>query len=222
MAWSSRYHPLRDGEVLSCGRCPNRSGIVSGPIASNQDDKLTRADLILERQKSSGGTSRHNSTGQQTSRLPPSTHTSVIPAREAALNRVSHSQGPPLARIRSQPVMQDVPQGPFSTTSPSPTSIQATLPPSRRTQSNVLGGGFLRPLTRVGENSPIIRTQSSANLVPSGQSSPRSASPLALEAPAMTRRSTDGDGRASSDEMRRQELARRSETMDTSYRSHGW
>jgi hypothetical protein len=48
-----------------------------------------------------------------------------------------------------------------------------------------------------------------------------------MEAPPMMRRSTEGDPREMSEQererlIRRRELAKRSETMDTSYRTHGW
>lgn len=82
---------------------------------------------------------------------------------------------------------------------------------------SVLGGGFLRPLTRVGNSSTtsLNRTQSTANF---------DASPTS-PAPPMTRSNTVGGsgtspGAAALD--KRAELQRRSETMDTSYRMHGW
>jgi len=72
-------------------------------------------------------------------------------------------------------------------------------PVLERRRPTVLGG-FLRPLTRVDP----VTVQGSAIL---------SASP---EAPAMMRRSTE------SGIMERERRARRADSMDTSYRSHGW
>ncbi len=221
-AWFRLFRLQAGGEPSSCGKCLSHFGIVRHAM-HGKSSALISLDLILERQKSSGGTSRHNSVGQQPSRPAPSTHTSVLPAREAALNQAQHAPGAPLARHRSQPIIHH----PAPTADPDLTPPQQTQhppePSRRRTQANVLGGGFLRPLTRVGEPSLLGRTQSTAALQLVFANEPPSPSPLgAPEAPAMIRRSTDGDGRASSHELRRRELARRSETMDTSYRSHGW
>jgi hypothetical protein len=204
-------------------------------------------DLIIERQKSSGGTSRHNSFGQAHSRPPPSTHTSVLPARNSAVDLQQYAHGAPLERHRSEPRMQQPKPQMSSLNNPSPpplpplTGSSSPAPssqphPPRRPGSTVLGGGFLRPLTRVGNNlSPISRTQSSATLVtpviaqgPSLLAHTKSPSPLGggergYEAPAMMRRSTEGDPRdLGGSEQRKRELARRSDTMDTSYRAHGW
>ncbi|OCF44145.1 hypothetical protein I317_01937 [Kwoniella heveanensis CBS 569] len=71
---------------------------------------------------------------------------------------------------------------------------------------------------RSGPSPTFERTQSTTNL--NFVASPSNASP-ALEAPAMMRRSTDGDGLHKERE-RRKELARRRDTTDTSYRLHGW
>ncbi|ORX39925.1 hypothetical protein BD324DRAFT_615552 [Kockovaella imperatae] len=71
-------------------------------------------------------------------------------------------------------------------------------------RKNVLAGGFLRPLTRVGDE--VNRAKSSANLT--------------SEAPPMVRRSTEGAGDGA--EERRRRLSRRHGSTDTSYRSHGW
>ncbi|WVQ98882.1 hypothetical protein IAU59_006013 [Kwoniella sp. CBS 9459] len=71
---------------------------------------------------------------------------------------------------------------------------------------------------RSGPSPAFERTQSSTNL--NLVASPSNASP-SLEAPAMMRRSTDGDGLHKERE-RRKELARRRDTTDTSYRLHGW
>ncbi|WVF72055.1 hypothetical protein IAT40_006867 [Kwoniella sp. CBS 6097] len=73
--------------------------------------------------------------------------------------------------------------------------------------------------SRSGPSPSFERTQSSTNL--NLVASPSNASPAALEAPAMMRRSTDGDGLHKERE-RRRELARRRDTTDTSYRLHGW
>lgn len=90
------------------------------------------------------------------------------------------------------------------------------VPPA--TRPSVLGGGFLRPLTRVGNASTtsLNRTQSTTNF----DTSPTS------PAPPMTRSNTEGGGGISPVDAavinKRAELQRRSETMDTSYRMHGW
>lgn len=144
---------------------------------------------------------------------------------------------------------------------------------TRRRQPSVLGNGWLRPLTRVGgEMAPINRTQSSSHLPRSpgegvtshdegGQhtspglsrvsSSSAVSTSASYEAPAMLRRSTEGDPRnalagqahlprsngnghidpdllsikqreAWERAERRRQLAERSQTLDTSYRTHGW
>lgn len=117
-------------------------------------------------------------------------------------------------------------------------------PPPPRSRPTVLGSGFLRPLTRVGNTSPtgqphpqsqyqnqnqnqnqppngISRTQSSAALYStSPRISPATEHPQTL-APPMLRSSTEGVALDAQLE-RRKQLAKRSETMDTSYRLHGW
>ena len=112
-------------------------------------------DLILERQKSSGGQKRHASFGPvQHSRPPPSTHTSLLPARHSAANLAGH---PVLSRHRSDRSEHSdgrtTPQNeiPRSSLSPNQEPVQPVPaePFRRRTQPNLLGG-FLRPLTRVG------------------------------------------------------------------------
>lgn len=156
---------------------------------------IISADLILERQKSSTNLAKHNTTQSQ-------------------------DRPPPIAR------------------------------------PSVLGGGFLRPLTRVGHGhgnananangagastTAITRTQSTATLVGSHSHSP---SGVTLgpaighgqpepQAPPMMRSNTEGGrsragpsgtntGLGTSVKVDRSELQRRSETMDTSYRMHGW
>jgi len=154
-------------------------------IIMREMSESLRRNLILERQKSS------SSQNSVVSRPPPSTHTSQLPARAAAISLIH--VGVALERQISQP-------GPLA-----------------RRSGGVLGGGFLKPLTRVGGegDTSLSRTQSSANLT---QGSPTTAAPS--EAPMMQRRLTDGDGRLS--ETTRRAESRRSETRDTSYRSHGW
>ena len=154
---------------------------------------------------------------------------SQLPTRSSAINLSQYNQGAPL--VVSQPILTNSPPTASATNAPpqyqqppAPTTHTSAPTTHRRTQPNVLGGGFLRPLTRVGEAAQIGRTQSSAtldNLTRPTSPSTVTPSPL-LEAPAMVRRSADGDGSAGSHESRRRELARRSGTMDTSYRSHGW
>jgi hypothetical protein len=114
----------------------------------------------------------------------------------------------------------------------------------RRPGSTVLGGGFLRPLTRVGNSAATItRTQSSATLnehispgstsivgvgvgAAVGMGHSKSPSPVlsqGYEAPAMVRRSTEGDPRELPVlEQRRRELRGREAEGDTSFRAHGW
>ena len=93
---------------------------------------------------------------------------------------------------------------------------QERHPDHRRPSANVLGGGLLRPLTQVGQTSHtsrgIGRTQSSAAI--SVMTCPPAPD---VEAPPMVRSSTDG-GR----DARRRDLAKRGETMNADYRSHGW
>jgi len=83
-AWFRLFRLQAGGEPSSCGKCLSHFGIVRHAM-HGKSSELISLDLILERQKSSGGTSRHNSVGQQPSRPAPSTHTSVLPAREAAI-----------------------------------------------------------------------------------------------------------------------------------------
>jgi hypothetical protein len=77
-----------------------------------------------------------------------------------------------------------------------PLERHASQPVTERRRPTVLGG-FLKPLTRVD---PVT--------VQAVSGSPT--------APAMTRRATE-DGT-----MERERRTRRSDTMDTSYRTHGW
>ncbi|ORY27178.1 hypothetical protein BCR39DRAFT_238711 [Naematelia encephala] len=181
-----------------------------------------RTNVVLERQKSSANVQRQGSFAH--ARPPPSMHTSHLPTRGSAVNLSQlPSLGPPLSRASSQPAISH-PEHNLGTSSPSPHGPPALEPLRRRTQPNVLGGGFLRPLTRVGDTAGLNRTQSSANLSSPGSSDGPSParSDIVYEAPAMVRRSTDGDPRESSYEARRKALAVRSEGMDTSYRTHGW
>ncbi|RXK39483.1 hypothetical protein M231_03151 [Tremella mesenterica] len=93
--------------------------------------------------------------------------------------------------------------------------------PNKRSVKPTILGGFLRPLTRVGsgEAAGLPRTHSSAELTASPSDSEHR-----LEAPAMVRSNTDGDRQrlVMEGRMRRRELQRRGETMDTGYRYHGW
>ncbi|KAK4685571.1 hypothetical protein P7C73_g4574, partial [Tremellales sp. Uapishka_1] len=174
-------------------------------IIMREMSESLRRNIILERNMTS--IRANPSTQQPLNSRPAPLGTSRLPVTSSsAVNLTQYAHGAPLQRVTSQPSNE----------------------PRRKSQPTVLGGGFLRPLTRVGENSPIGRTHSSATL--SGPSQSRSASPIlpvpgdGLEAPAMMRRSTDGDGlqMQERERERKRELARRSGTMDTSYRLHGW
>ncbi|KAK8869728.1 hypothetical protein IAR55_000296 [Kwoniella newhampshirensis] len=198
-------------------------------IMAEMSESLRR-NVVLERAKSSSGGVRTVSGGTRT-RPPPSLHTSTMPSHHSAVNLTQYAQGEPLERhtshlSRSSHDVSTHSQSHTGAIQPPPpsSSIQPSLPPAepsrRRTQPNLLGGGFLRPLTRVGESSPSLgRTQSSATLVETpGEGS--GSNSVADGAPMMVRRSTDGEGLQR--ERERRELARRRDTTDTSYRAHGW
>ncbi|KAL1406881.1 hypothetical protein Q8F55_006290 [Vanrija albida] len=141
-----------------------------------------------------------------------------------------------LERTNSQPNLAMMPgqqlRHPHAPSSPN-LHPQASVSPEtkRRGAQNVLGSGFLRPLTRATTTSTISptleRTQSSValNTSPSPHAELSSPSPTGQRAgsnqfvaPAMVRSSTEDLERA----RHRRELARRSEHTDTSYRMHGW
>jgi hypothetical protein len=122
-------------------------------------------------------------------------------------------------------------------TSPPPQANAASVSPEHRRRANVLGSGFLRPLTRV-EGAAIGRTHSvahisnmvtsptsdhgpSANSHSSGASGGSSGRMHPLQAPAMQRSSTEG-GKDMERARQRKELAKRGDHTDTSYRFHGW
>lgn len=127
------------------------------------------------------------------------------------LQGMAHPQPHPSSRSQPQEPTQQVyyPQPPLS------------ADPIRRQNRHTVLSGFLRPLSRVGDNPTISRTHSSAELTvsptniggrPVGESTP------------MVRSNTDGDKGKYMEErdLQRRELQRRSETMDTGYRYHGW
>lgn len=219
-------------------------------------------DIILEREKSSGRTSNFGQTrpppSVHTSRLP--TVSSAVNLAQysghhggygAPLQRqrsqtadvngfATQPPGGGLERTNSQPnlaMMQGQLRHQHAPPSPNlgPQYPQASVSPEtkRRAGQNVLGSGFLRPLTRASATSSttsptLERTQSSVALntttSPHGElSSPspthgqRTGGPN-FAAPAMVRSSTEDLERA----RHRRELARRSEHTDTSYRMHGW
>ncbi|BEI81136.1 hypothetical protein CcaverHIS002_0202960 [Cutaneotrichosporon cavernicola] len=124
---------------------------------------------------------------------------------------------------------------------------QASLSPTeQKRRQNLLGHGFLRPLTRADEGG-INRTQSAAalNLGVTSPTSERTVSPTAssgahrsssggyhsssgfhhphahLHATAMVRSSTEGD-HVARERSNKREAQRRQERTDTGYRFHGW
>lgn len=121
-------------------------------------------------------------------------------------------------------------------TSPSPQPNAASVSPEHRRRPNVLGSGFLRPLTRV--EGTIGRTHSVAalsgmtvtsptnDLGPSPNSHSSGASGGStrlnhLQAAPMQRSSTEGMKDMERTRLRK-ELAKRGDHTDTSYRFHGW
>lgn len=147
-----------------------------------------------------------------------------------------------LSRNASQPNLTTYPDdSPTSAHPPHPPRQSSVSPTEQKRRHNLLGPGFLRPLTRA-DASGIGRTRSAAalNLGVAGMTSPGSdgaVSPNAsssgtrsssgqnayghLQAPPMIRSSTEGD-QLDRDRARRRELSRRSEQTDTGYRYHGW
>lgn len=125
--------------------------------------------------------------------------------------------------------------------STSPLQPTASISPeTSRKRANVLGGGFLRPLTRAtdeGHGQVLGRTQSSLSISGSERAGPgvtgtqqrsvtlngppgrRGSDRSIASATAMVRSSTEGDQKEMERARVRRELARRD---DTSYRSHGW
>lgn len=230
------------------------------------------ADIILEREKSSGGVGPHT-------RPPPSTHMSRLPTSNSALNLAQYRDGrhgPPLSRHNSNfqlstggeelrgPELErhnshpdliqtrghyEYPRNPSThsggsrSTSPAH-HMSSVSPETQRKRNNVLGGGFLRPLTRATEEqgtqgTALGRTQSSLGVngldrvgpgvngtqqrsvtVHGPPSNTRRGSDKSIgSATAMVRSSTEGDQKEMERARARRELARRD---DTSYRSHGW
>ncbi|OCF71749.1 hypothetical protein I204_07812 [Kwoniella mangroviensis CBS 8886] len=228
-------------------------------IMAEMSESLRR-NVVLEREKSSGGGPR----ALGLVRPPPSTHTSKLPTHRSAINLTQYSRGggggETMERTSSHPAraspntsQPSSHTGAITTLPPPPSSTsQTSMPPPppptlegsrRRTTPNILGGGnFLRPLTRATiaqpppplqpppksqshtqSNLSIGRNSSTTNCTMIDPESQRSESPssMNLEAPAMMRRSTEGDDLHRERE-RRRELARRRDTTDTSYRLHGW
>ncbi|WWC89928.1 uncharacterized protein L201_004857 [Kwoniella dendrophila CBS 6074] len=230
-------------------------------IMAEMSESLRR-NVVLEREKSSGGGPR----ALGLIRPPPSTHTSRLTTVHSAVNLTQYSRGgggETMERTSSHPARASPNTSQPSshtgaiTTIPSPPTIPQ--PPSldttrRRTTPNILGGGnFLRPLTKAltaqaaqpqkgqaqvrisnqVEQQTLNRNSSSTNLSNNDGNGnttvngniinniARSESPSNLGAPAMMRRSTEGD-ELHKERERRRELARRRDTTDTSYRLHGW
>ena len=127
------------------------------------------------------------------------------------LQGLTHPQPHPSPHSQPQEPTQQVhyPQPPLS------------ADPIRRQNRPTVLSGFLRPLSRVGDNVTISRTHSSAELTVS----PTNVGDRPLsESTPMVRSNTDGDKGKYMEErdLQRRELQRRSETMDTGYRYHGW
>lgn len=185
-------------------------------IMAEMSESLRR-NVVLEREKSSGGLSRILSGGATRQRSAPS----MGPSHRSAVNLTQYAQGQSLEH--QPPARPSQSSKDLSTHSESHTS---GLPPSapdvrRRPTPNVLGGGnILRPLTRVGtddELSAINRTQSTG-ILESGQRSRETTMPQP-QAPTMIRSATDGNNMQGGREKRE---GKRINLMDTSYRIHGW
>ncbi|RSH80415.1 uncharacterized protein EHS24_008993 [Apiotrichum porosum] len=137
-----------------------------------------------------------------------------------------------------RPVQESNSRGP----SPNHWQASSSTSPEARRRANVLGSGFLRPLTRVGGDGELGRARSTVALttmtsptaepmhsshsptthMPSSGSSGALRSPH-LQAAPMMRSNTEGAGSREMERARvRRELAKRSEHTDTSYRMHGW
>nr|XP_019013663.1 uncharacterized protein I206_01734 [Kwoniella pini CBS 10737]OCF52444.1 hypothetical protein I206_01734 [Kwoniella pini CBS 10737] len=215
-------------------------------IMAEMSESLRR-NVVLEREKSSGCGPR----GMGMTRPPPS----KLSTHHSAINLTQYSRGgggETMERTSSHPARASPNTSQPSshtgaiTTLPTSSSPSHRMPPPppppldltrRRTTPNVLGGNFLRPLTRATiaqpQPPPPLETpqhhrQNSNESQKSGRNSSVvnlnnmiHESPSDLEAPAMMRRSTDGEGLHKERE-RRKELARRRDTTDTSYRLHGW
>ncbi|WRT67261.1 uncharacterized protein IL334_004228 [Kwoniella shivajii] len=235
-------------------------------IVAEMSESLRR-NVVLEREKSSGGGPR----ALGLTRPPPSNHISKLPTHHSAINLTQYSRsggggggGEGMERTTSNPAraspntsqpsshtgaITNLPRSPR----PPPPPLQPPPPleaSRRRTTPNVLGGGnFLKPLTRATVTQqvqqqhhhqsskpepesmlPIQRKQSTPSVNFTIAEGERSESPSytngdgdapGLEAPAMMRRSTEGD-ELHKERERRRELARRRDTTDTSYRLHGW
>lgn len=193
------------------------------------------SDIILEREKSSGGTKPYAHT-----RPPPSVHTSRLPTVASGHNLAGmnppaphhrHSAGDvhndhhaQLGRHSSHPNLSGYQE--TSPTSPDPQRASISPNEAMRRRSQVLGSGLLRPLTRADE--PRLNRTRSAAALNSVESSPTQRAPssplmraTALQAPPMVRSSTEGD-QEERERQRKRELLRRSEATDTGYRWHGW
>lgn len=123
-----------------------------------------------------------------------------------------------------------------------PLRQSSVSPTEQKRRHNLLGQGFLRPLTRA-DAAGINRTQSAAalNLGVTSPPGERTLSPNAssgatrsssggqpyahlhshLQAPPMVRSSTEGD-HVERERVRKRDLQRRQERSHTGYRFHGW
>nr|XP_019042336.1 hypothetical protein I302_08938 [Kwoniella bestiolae CBS 10118]OCF21266.1 hypothetical protein I302_08938 [Kwoniella bestiolae CBS 10118] len=258
---TAQSQPQQSTQALPAGPRVNEYGYVQPMTPTTRRRNIIMAEMseslrrnvVLEREKSSGGGPR----ALGLVRPPPSTHTSSkLSTHRSAVNLTQYSRsggGETMERTSSHPAraspntsQPSSHTGAITTLPPPPSAPQGSMPPPpppmldgtrRRTTPNILGGGFLRPLTRATiaqplpqspiQNQPlpqvhgqgISRNSSTTNL--NLIDSERSESPSNMEAPAMMRRSTEGDGLHKERE-RRRELARRRDTTDTSYRLHGW
>ncbi|OWT41276.1 hypothetical protein C362_00742 [Cryptococcus neoformans Bt1] len=185
-------------------------------IMAEMSESLRR-NVVLEREKSSGGLSRILSGGANRQRSAPP----MQPSHRSAVNLTQYAQG---QSLEHQPTVQTS-QSSQDVSTHSQSHASGIPPPApdvrRRPAPNVLGGGnILRPLTRVGtdeELSDINRTQSTGTLE-SGQSSRETNVPQP-QAPTMIRSVTDGNSMQGGREKREW---KRINLMDTSYRIHGW
>nr|ODN87985.1 hypothetical protein L203_03190 [Cryptococcus depauperatus CBS 7841] len=178
-------------------------------IMAEMSESLRR-NVVLEREKSSGGLTRILSIGSSRNRPPPA----MCPSHRSAVNLTQHTHREPLERTMSHPSRSASAVSTYSRPHASGTALER-----RRPAPNILSGGsILRPLTCVGsaEEHSISRTQSTGTLA-IGQDGKSMISQM--QAPAMVRHTTDGEGIQREREKRDW---KKSNLMDTSYRIHGW
>ncbi|BEI88934.1 uncharacterized protein CcaverHIS019_0202960 [Cutaneotrichosporon cavernicola] len=234
-------------------------------IMREMSESLRRKDIILEREKSAGPP---RPPGHR--RPPPSVHThmsrgsaqNLAQLREHARETGFDTSGfqrhsatfqdmrpdKALERHNSQPNLMAYAEkrSPLAGQDQVPPRQASLSPTEQKRRQNLLGHGFLRPLTRADEGG-INRTQSAAalNLGVTSPTSERTVSPTAssgahrsssggyhsssgfhhphahLHATAMVRSSTEGD-HVARERSNKREAQRRQERTDTGYRFHGW